>query len=572
MARNRKSKKFELSTPDEIFLDSSNLAGMDTAHLEGHFERPLSRTVMYAFAGIALIALSSLSVKAAQLQVKDGDELLKRSQANTLRHIPVFAERGLVYDRNNVPLIWNEEEGRAYIREEGFAHILGYVGLPTEEELETHYSEEIVGRAGVERSYDSVLTGSPGIQIVETNAVGEIASAGIAEPPVAGSNVTLTIDAEIQAKLHSIIKETAAERGFQGGAGIIMDVQTGELIALTSYPEFDPEVLARGDDQSLIASYNSDTRTPFLHRAIAGVYTPGSIIKPFVGLVALNEKIIDPLKQIFSAGYIDVPNPYDPDAYTRFNDWKAHGYVDLRHALAVSSNVYFYEIGGGFKDQEGIGIRKLDDYLSLFGFGEATGIALPGEAEGIVPSPEWKAAAFDGDDWRIGDTYYTSIGQFGFGVTALQMVRAVAALASDGQLLTPRVVSHIDDADESRIEGILGTFADRVSSGTKTQLPFNTEDMKIVREGMRLAVTEGTAAGLNTPSAVVAAKTGTAELGVSKQKVNSWVEGFWPYDNPRYAFTVVMEKGDRKNTIGGVYVMRTLLDWMARNDSVYLDN
>ncbi|MDP3955692.1 MAG: penicillin-binding transpeptidase domain-containing protein [bacterium] len=558
--------------PDEIFLDSTNLSGFDMDQLEGHFERPLSSRAMKFFGGVALICITLLFYQVGRLQIARGQEFYNRSERNTLRHIPVFAERGLIYDRNGQLLAWNDESGRSYYKNSGLSHILGYIGLPTEEELSSHYSEELLGREGSERSYNDVLSGVAGTKVVETDASGKIVSEGIVQLPTVGSNITLTIDARIQEKLYSIIEQTAAERGFQGGAGIILDIQNGGLLAVTSFPEYSSEVMSKAEDREQIAAYNSDSRKPFLHRAIAGVYTPGSIIKPFVGLSALTEKIITPEKNLYSKGYIDVPNPYNPDDYMRFNDWKAHGYVDLRHAIAVSSNVYFYEIGGGFEEQKGLGITKLMDYLSLFGFGQSTGVALLGEAKGLIPTPAWKAEAFDGDDWRIGDTYFTSIGQFGFGVTALQMARAVGALASYGSLLTPRIVEQVSDAQTTRLSGILDTFATAsgVSSTEKTELPFSVDDIQVIQDGMRLSVMEGTAKGLDVAHTNIAAKTGTAELGVSKAKVNSWVVGFWPYEKPRYAFAVVMENGSVKNTIGGVYVMRTLVDWMNINYPEYL--
>jgi len=560
--------------PDEIFLDSSNLPGMNTGRLEGQLEQPLSRRIMYLFAGVAFFVLAIIVVQSANLQLVRGQSLRERSDNNSLRYIPVFAERGVIYDRMGTPLAWNDEVGRAYIDIGGFSHVLGYIGLPKQEELVDYFPQEHLGRTGVERTYNELLGGTPGIKIIETNAVGAVASEGVIEPAIQGSAIALTIDARLQEKLYEIIASTAFDRGFEGGAAVLMDVRSGELLSLVSYPEYRSQTLSRADDADAIAGWNTDPRKPFLHRAIAGIYTPGSIIKPFVALSALAEDIIDPYKQIYSAGYIDIPNPYDPEDYTRFSDWKAHGYIDMREALAVSSNVYFYEVGGGYKNQPGLGISRLNSNLSLFGFGTQTGIPLEGEMAGVVPSPSWKEANFDDGDWRIGDTYFTSIGQFGFGVTALQMVRAVAALAQNGTLFVPRVFGSIKDIRAPLTPGFLDSRQKEVytiASEDTTKLPFSTDDIAVIKDGMRLAVTNGTAAGLNIHGLEVAAKTGTAELGVSKQKVNSWVIGYWPYQDPKYAFAVVMEKGSRANVIGGVSVMRTFLDWLRQNVPEYID-
>ena len=194
--------------------------------------------------------------------------------------------------------------------------------------------------------------------------------------------------------------------------------------------------------------------------------------------------------------------------------------------------------------------------MKLFGISEKTGVDLPGEEGGTIPSPEWKAANFNGEPWRIGDTYHTAIGQYGFQVTPIQMVRAVASIARSGVLLTPHVLLQAEgeppvDPQEQRVDIDPGYFT-------------------VVREGMRKGVLGGTASALDTSSVSVAAKTGTAEIGVAKNYVNSWVTGFFPYENPRFAFAVVMEHGPSTNLIGAPYVMRTLLDWMGGNTPEYL--
>ena len=222
----------------------------------------------------------------------------------------------------------------------------------------------------------------------------------------------------------------------------------------------------------------------------------------------------------------------------------------MRGALAVSSNVYFYSIGGGFKDQKGIGISNIEKYVRMFGFGAVTGMSISGEQEGVIPSPEWKAEVFEGDDWRLGDTYNTSIGQYGFQVTPIQAVRAVSALANGGRLITPTLK------------------ANEKAGGSS--LALSEDDIAVVTEGMRQAVTDGTAKGLYYTDFAVAAKTGTAELGTRKEKVNSWIVGFFPYDKPKYAFAILMEGGRSDNLIGGVSIMRKLFDFMKVNTKEYV--
>jgi penicillin-binding protein 2 len=342
--------------------------------------------------------------------------------------------------------------------------------------------------------------------------------------------------------------------GFSGGAGVIMDINNGEVLALTSYPEYNPNILSKGDDAKTINSYLTDKRKVFLNRAVGGLYTPGSIVKPFIGYGALVEGVIDPLKNIFSNGKLEIPNPYFPDKKSVFNDHGVFGYVDMREAIAVSSDVYFYEIGGGFQDQKGLGITNIDKYANIFGISKKTGIDLLGEKEGNIPTPEWKAKTFKGDIWRVGDTYNTSIGQYGFQVTPVQMVRAVAAIANFGTMPTPHIRLH-DTEMEKKVEHI----------------NVDAEMMKVIQEGMRQAVTSGTATALYLPGIEVAAKSGTAQVGLGNTNTNSWIIGYFPYDKPKYAFAVLMERGPKAASGNATRVMSEVVDYIKLNNPEYLE-
>jgi penicillin-binding protein 2 len=269
-------------------------------------------------------------------------------------------------------------------------------------------------------------------------------------------------------------------------------------------------------------------------------------VKPFIGYGALVEGVISPFKQILSNGSISIPNPYFPDKKSIFKDHGSFGYVDMRKAIAVSSDVYFYEIGGGFQDQAGLGIANIDTYIQMFGISEKTGIDIGSEKSGTIPTPQWKAKTFNGEPWRVGDTYNTSIGQYGFQVTPLQMTRAIAAIANGGTLVTPHVRLH-----------------DRTYESKKKTLSLDLENMNVIREGMRLVVTEGTGTALNLPSVKVAAKSGTAQVGVGNTNTNSWIVGFFPYDAPRYAFAILMERGPKAASGNATQVMSEVLDYMS---------
>lgn len=543
--------------PDEIFLDAHNLPAFDRQQFEGELERPIKKTTLVILVGFFfLMGLVFLS-RTYYLQISQGSALASRSKINTLRHAAIFPERGVIYDRRGEELVWNSPE-RTYNAAPGLAHLLGFVGYPTEEEIAAYAYEplELVGRGGAEKVYNQRLAGVKGIRIEEVDAYGEIHSDYFLQPPQTGENLYLAIDARVQNKLFELVASLARERGFAGGAGAILDVRNGELLALVSYPEFDPQVLSQGDDEKTIKQWLNDPAKPFLNRAVAGLYTPGSIIKTIIAVGALNQGVIAPETEIVSTGELALPNPFAPNQPSIFKDWKAHGAVDLRRALAVSSNVYFYEVGGGFGDQPGLGIAGIDKYARAFGLGTPTGINWPSEAAGVIPTPEWKERFFPGDPWRIGDTYHTAIGQYGFQVTPLQMARVVAAIANQGFLVTPTILA----ASSTSVTLKPRPLAESIKP----------EVLEIVRQGMRLAVTAGTAAGLQVPNLEIAAKTGTAELGTTKEAVTSWVIGFFPYQSPRYSFAVTMERGRRENVIGGVFIMRQLFDWLAIAAPEYL--
>jgi len=538
--------------PDEIFLDASNLPAFDRSQMEGRIEKPISRRSIRILLGIVILVILIFSGRLFILEVVRGAEYEELSQNNRLKHSTIFADRGIIYDSRGEELAWNEPNPygdfslRKYSELPGLAHVIGYVTYPKQDSSGNYYETDFQPKDGVEESYNAELSGTPGVKIVETDAKDKPRSESVLELPRSGKNITLSLDAQMSSALYKEIARLANEVGFAGGAGVLMDVRTGEVIALTSFPEYDPNVMASGSPKALIEKYLGDPGKPFLNRDTSGLYTPGSIIKPFIAAGALTEGIISPEKQILSTGQISIPNPYDPTKETVFKDWKAHGYVDMRHALAVSSDVYFYEVGGGFESQKGLGIANIEKYMRMFGFGSSTGLTWSGEAEGSIPSPQWKALHFPDDPtWRIGNTYHSAIGQYGFQVTLMQVVRAVGAIANGGRLITPTILSE--------------------DVGTSKELPLSDDVLQIVREGMRLATREGTATALNFPEITIAAKTGTAELGASKDHVNSWVTGFFPYENPRYAFAITMERGRSGNLIGASAVARSFFEWLYAN-------
>lgn len=556
-------RKSQEINPEDIFLDSANLPGLNRDRFEGRIERPIGETTFLGVKMVMLLIILFLSGRLLTLQVVNGNAYAAVSEANRLDRDIIFADRGVIFDRNKIPLAENAVKpgendfaARVYAPIDGIATVVGYIKYPAKDRAGRYYDESYHGLSGVEKSYDTLLSGVNGSKLTETDALGNLTSESVVDAPRKGGDLHLSIDSRLSEKMYQAIASTAQARGFRGGAGVIMDVETGEILALVSYPEYDPNILASGSDSAEIGRLLNDKSTPLLNRAVSGLYTPGSIVKPIVALGALNENVIDPRKTIVSTGELVLPNPYNPSQPSIFKDWKAHGATDMREAIAVSSDVYFYQIGGGFGSQKGLGITKLDEYFSLFGLDEETGIDLPAEIEGVIATPSWKAKNFPDDpDWRVGNTYHTAIGQYGTQITPIVAARYAAAIANGGKLLVPSVALG-GRSSEERVH---------------REIDLRAEDWRVIREGMRRGVTHGTVAGLSNPHVAVAAKTGTAELGARKEFVNSWVVGFFPYEKPRYAFALIMERGPVQNLVGATSVFRGVLDWIAENTPEYFE-
>lgn len=565
MRRLRKQRRDHEITPDEIFLDARNLPDFNKHQLEGSIEQPISKRVI-GIVGIlfGLVALVFI-IQLVTLQISKGEAYFAQSENNRIHEIVLFGDRGVIYDRNDEIIAWNVQPEndepfsyRAYTKRPGFAHVLGYVGYPKKDTSGFYWRKELSGREGVEAHYDDILSGVPGTRLVETNAFGDTVSSGQVVPPRDGDNLVLSIDAGLQEVLSNGLRDMATQFQYDGGTAAVMDIYTGELLALTSYPEFDSEVLSLGQDTEVIEEYFQDKNKPMINRAVSGLYTPGSVVKPFVAIAALQEGVISPDKKINSTGYIEIPNRYNPDNPTRFYDWRwgryktGHGQTDVYHAIADSVNTYFYAIGGGYQNQEGVGIVKTKEYLQKFKIGEPTGFDLGVvEKTGIIPDPDWKEEAFEDGTWRVGDTYNTVIGQFGFQVTPMQMLRATAAVANDGILVTPHLL-HEGETDRETITGI------------------DKKWYETIRKAMRQTVTDGTAQILDVPQASFAVKSGTAQTN-GNRNINAWIEGFFPYESPRYAFVIMNEGAPSAQRTGSSYVAFKMLDWMRNEAPEYLE-
>lgn len=549
---------------DEILMDSHNIHAFDTQQFEGRIEQPISKRTLFIIGIFFFLILFVFVIKLQSLQIKKGEAYFDLSQKNSLDSKTIFADRGVIFDRNDIELAWNERtedmqifdySKRAYTLSPGHNILLGYIQYPQKDKAGFYWKDYFEGLDGIEKSHNEYLNGINGSKIVEVDVMGDVYSENIVNEPVHGRNLKLTIDSRLQTQMFNSIKSLAEEIGYVGGAGLVMDITTGELVVATSYPEYDSKILSEGEDRESINRFIKDSSKPFLNRAVGGLYSPGSTVKPFIALGALNENIIDGNTAIYSSGEVKIPNPYNKEQFTIFRDWKegGHGYTDVTKAIAESVNTFFYAIGGGYKDQPGLGISRIEKYIKMFDIGDKTEVDILGEVSGVVPNPEWKKRVFKEDAWRLGDTYNTSIGQYGFQVTPVQMLRAVSAIANNGSLVTPHVVM------ENQLKV------------TPLEEDFLPGDYALVKQGIREVVTEGTGQILNVSYVDIAAKTGSAQTGYRNKFINSWVIGFFPYEDPKYAFVVLMEKGPSEGERSASFAARTFFDWVRDNAKEYLE-
>ncbi len=441
-----------------------------------------------------------------------------------------------------------------------FSHLIGYTGKIKTEEFERDpefYSiNDYVGRTGIENFYEEILRKNPGKLRIERDAQGNIISQETISLPQSGKSLVLWLDTALQKKIKTALEKTFATIGSKKATAVALDPKTGGVLALVSLPDFDNNLFQKGGDSEELQELLRDPLNlkPLFNRVISGGYLMGSTIKPLIASAALEEKIISPQKNINCAGKIVIPNPWDPNASTTKKDWTVHGWTDMKKAIAESCNVYFYTIGGGYGDQIGLGPTKIKKYLELFGWGEKTGIDLPGETEGFIPDKKWKKKTWD-TAWWDGDTYNLSIGQGFLQITPLEVVNSFAAIANGGKLLQPQVVKEIVNDKKEVVEEIKPKII--------RQDFINPDNLQIVREGMRQAVTginspQASAVLLNSLPVSAAAKTGTAELG--NNYYNNWVTVFAPYEDPEIVLTVMIENIKGMQT-AALPVAKEVLQW-----------
>jgi len=437
---------------------------------------------------------------------------------------------------------------RDYKQITGLSQIIGYVGKVTEAELKNNpqfQMNETVGKDGLEKTYEEYLKGKDGSDLIEVDSHGRAQRTISNLAPQPGDSLTLTINNDLEEEMAKALQAGLDSAGVKAGAAVAMDPKTGAILGMVSLPTYDNNVFTGGVSQDEYQKLVSDPNQPMFNRAISGTYPSGSTIKPTIAAAGLQDGVITENTTINDTGEIKVGNYVYPD-------WKAHGLVDVRKAIAVSANVFFYAVGGGWDKIKGLGVQKLHDYLASFGFGKKLGIDLPGEANGLVPDPNWKTKV-QHQSWYLGDTYHMSIGQGDMLVTPLQMVNSVAAIANGGSLLKPYIVQKITDQD-----GKVVTTTQKTVINSNF---INDSNLQIVREGMRNCVdaSYGSGRALSSLPIAVAAKTGTAQFG-SEGKTHAWMTAFAPYNDPQIAIAVIVEGGGEGYASAGP-VVQNIFNW-----------
>jgi penicillin-binding protein 2 len=455
---------------------------------------------------------------------------------------------------------------RNYAQGSGLAQLLGYMGKIDPDELKSvsdvYSVNDYIGQSGLEKSYENVLRKNPGKLRIERDAKGNIISQQVSVTPESGSSVQLWLDLGLQKKLHDSMAAQLAKLGLQKGSAVAIDPKTGGILAMVSFPDFDNNAFSNSDSKA-IQSLLADKNQPLFNRVISGRYLTGSTIKPFEASGALQEKLINPDKKIDCPGQIVVQNKYHPELSQIFHDNHTHGLTDMRAAIAESCNVYFWTIGGGYGNQQGLGPTRIKKYLDLFGWESPTNIDLPGEVSGFVPDAAWKKQQFAGtqdQSWNDGDTYNLAIGQGFIGITPLEVADAYAAIANGGTLYQPQMVKAVVDNNKKTVE--------QKQPVVIRQNFIDPQNLEIVREGMREGV-NGAGAPLasslilNSLPVPVAAKTGTAQLrkdASGKDIMNSWANVFGPYDDPQIVLVVMM--GDvHEGQFAVLPVAKDVLGW-----------
>mgnify|MGYP003876610983 CR=1 FL=1 len=443
---------------------------------------------------------------------------------------------------------------RTYLYRGLAAHLLGTVGEITREELSRRRAKgydigDYLGKTGLEAAWEDYLRGLKGGRQVEVDALGRELRVLREVEPIPGWDLHLTLDLDLQRKAEELLKGKA-------GAIVALDPSSGAVLAMASAPSYDPAAFARGIPLEMWKKLNEDPLHPLTNRAIRGLYAPGSVFKIVVAAAALAEGRVDPDERLHCGGLF-------PLGQKVFRCWKeeGHGWMDLKQAIIQSCDIYFYQLGLR------VGPELMASYAEAFGFGRCTGIELPGEKAGFVPSPAWKAKR--GERWYDGETVVMAIGQGPFLVTPLQMARMIAAVANGGVLYQPLVATEVIDPEGKGVR----SYRPRPMG----RLPLSPRVLRRLKEAL-LGVVEdekGTGRAAHIPGVSVAGKTGTAQVAKMGQRRlkpselpyelrdHAWFVAYAPAEAPTIAVAVVVEHGGHGGSAAAPLARELIKEWLS---------
>ncbi|MDR5684105.1 MAG: penicillin-binding protein 2 [Armatimonadota bacterium] len=577
-------------------------------------DKPSHLPMRLASLGVVVsVMLGLLALRLWQLQVLQGEHYAQLAEGNRLRIYRTAAPRGLILDRRGVPLVANRpsfsvsilplelgepdrvlphlaallgvpegeirrrlagsrtppfepvrirrdvglrvvtaieerrtemrgvvveaEPVRVYRYRQLAAHVLGYLGEISAQELAVlrprgYRAGDLIGKAGIERHYDAFLRGDDGEQVVEVDASGRPLRVLREQTARPGRSVVTTLDRELQALAE-------AELAGRAGAIVAMDPRNGEILAMASNPTYDPNLFAAGISEATWARLSEDPRHPLLNRAVASAYEPGSVFKVVTGLAALADGKATAGSRFYCSGSLTLGRWV-------FRDLAAHGNIDFLTGVAQSCNVMFWQLG------RALGPDRLRAHATMLGLGERTGVDLPSEAEGIIPSREYKQTRWR-EPWYPGDTLNMAIGQGFVLATPLQIARMAAAIANGGQLVQPRLVRAVVDGE--------GRVVRRIEARVQRRVDLPPAALQAMRRGLEAVVVRGTGRAAAVPGVAVAGKTGSAET--PRGRPHAWFVGYAPADRPQIAVAVLIEHGYRGGLSAAPIARRIVEAWYS---------
>lgn len=621
----------------------------------GALETPTSRRPLFIVAAVAILVLLLLTSQLVSLQLVKGEYNLGLAEGNRIRQKVTRAPRGIIYDRNKVPLARNvasfevtvvpsllprdkgtrselytkvsqftgiapeeitkKSEGdcvqaevarktptdqaeavclfriqpqlittnldrekallfdeasasltgfsldvnpiREYLDNGTFAAVLGYTGRVSEKDLtadKSYLPTDYIGKLGLESYYEQTLRGRNGSEQTEVDANGRPVKLLNARPSVPGSNVQLALDMELQKKLTEAISAQIGASTTKRASGVALNPKTGEILAAVNLPTYDNNLFAKGISQDDYSRLVNDKAQPLFNKVTNGAYPSGSIIKSLTGSAALQEGVVNPGTTVNDTGALEIKNKYDPNIKYTFRSYEPGGVgvVNMIRAIAESSNVYFFTVGGGYGNIAGLGVDRLAAYYKKFGLGQKPGVDIAEQTAGRVPTPDWKKT-ISKEPWVLGDTYNMSVGQGDLLASPLQMAVATAAVANGGDVIRPHFIQAILDAN--------GKVNKTIEPEILQKGFISPENLAIIRSGMRQVVTQGTACCKieEEVPVQVAAKTGTAETDPEgKRKPHAWFTAFAPYNDPQIVIVVLIENSGEGAQFAAPAVRETL--------------